>query len=322
MKAILVDEEKNLYFGDVPDPAVGDSQVLIRISCAAINRADLLQRAGDYPPPPGCPEWMGLEVSGIIEKMGKTAAEKSGFHVGDAVCTLLGGGGYAEYVTVEYDMLMPVPKGFSMEEAAAIPEVYATAYLNLFREGNLRPGETLLIHAGASGVGIAATQIAKAFGARVIASVRSDEKAEAIRPFGADVIYNSKKTDTLAVMEENPVDLVIDCVGGADMGKCFAALNRGGRWIMIATLGGNMTEIDLKTVYKKGIRLIGSTLRSRTPAFKAEILASLVRDVFPYFESNAFRPHIYKVYPWAEAETAQEEMRNNNNIGKIVLKIR
>ena len=181
MKAILVNPDQSLRWDDVPNPVIGDEEVLVEIHYAALNRADLMQRAGDYPPPPGCPEWMGLEISGYIREMGKIAQEKSSFRCGDAVCALLGGGGYAQYVAVKYDMLMPVPKACTLAEAAAMPEAYCTAYLNLFGEGNAKAGDTLLMHAGASGLASVIIPLAKAFGLRVITSVRSAEFVEKIK---------------------------------------------------------------------------------------------------------------------------------------------
>ena len=189
MKAILVNETKDLVWSEVADPVIRDDEVLVKIHAAALNRADLLQRQGKYPSPAGCPEWMGLEVAGVIEKIG---ADVTDWKVGDRVCALLGGGGYAEYVAVKYDMLMPIPKGLSMTQAAALPEAYATSYLNLFIEGHLEAGQTAFVPAGASGLASVAIPMAKAFGARVITSVLSDEIAEKIRPLGADVIINSQ----------------------------------------------------------------------------------------------------------------------------------
>lgn len=322
MKAMLVDGQKNLIWSEVDMPVIGEEDVLVKIHAAGVNRADLMQRNGEYPSPEGCPPWMGLEIAGEIADMGKTAKEQSEFHIGDLVCTLLSGGGYAEYAAVRHDMLMPVPRGFSMEQAAAIPETYATAYLNLFLEGNLKKEETVFIHAGASGVGIAATQIAKLFGAKVIVSVRSGQKAEAIKAFGADKIVNSRKESLEEVFEENPIDVVIDCVGGVDMGICFSKMNRFGRWIMIAALGGDMTQIDLKTVYQKRLKLIGSTLRSRTQREKEGILAGVKKMLYPYFENGQIRPAIYQVFDMKEAERAHQIVMKNENIGKIILKVK
>lgn len=319
MKAMLTDEHKNLIWTEVEKPVPKDDEILIKTKAFSLNRADLMQRNGDYPSPPGCPPWMGLEIAGTIEALGRKAKEQSAFKIGDKVCALLGGGGYAEFSAVRYDMVMQAPEGFSFEETAAIPEVYATAYLNLFLEGDLKKGETFLVFAGASGVGIAATQIAKAYGAKVIATVRSDDKAEAIKKFGADLIVNTKTTDIAEVFQNHEINLVLDCVGGCDMGKCFGLMARYGRWIEIATLGGDTTEIDLKTVYKKGLRLIGSTLRSRTPEMKARILHKLTEEVYPYFESDVFRPEIFKIFDVSQTEEAHALMAANKNIGKIVI---
>ena len=327
MKAVLIDKnDKSLHLCEVPDPTVNSDEVLIKISAAALNRADLLQREGNYPPPPGCPEWMGLEVSGEIVAMGDEAIEKSDWRIGDEVCTLLGGGGYAEYVASRYDMLMPIPDGCSMVEAAALPEAFATAYLNLFIEGKIQKGDTLLMHAGGSGLASVTIPLAKAYGIRVITTVRSDEKAEKIKHLGADVIVNTKKTDITEVIKaeaENghPVNVAIDCVGGADMGKCLPFLAHGARWIMIAALAGNITEIDLKTVYVKNIRIIGSTLRSRPPKMKAEILAALTKEVWPLISEGRIKPCIWKTYPIEDAEAAQAAMYANENVGKIVLTV-
>lgn len=319
MRAVLIEENKALAIREVPDPIVGDEDILIKVKAAGVNRADLLQREGTYPSPPGCPEWMGLEVSGTIERMGKTAAEKSGFSLGDRVCALMGGGGYAEYVCVKYDMALPLPKNFDFVQGACIPEVYCTAYLNLFHEAALQKGETMLVFAGASGAGIAATQIAKAMGAKVIATVRSDEKAEYIRKFGADVIVNTNKTNIEDVFAEYPVNVVLDCVGGEQLGRCFTKMARRGRWIMIATLGGKQAQIDLGALLSGGFCLKGSTLRSRTPEFKADILRQVRQKLYPYFESETVLPDIYATFPFEKADDAQSVLYANKNIGKVVL---
>lgn len=324
MKAILVNKDKSLSFSEVPDPVIKSEEVLVKIEAAALNRADLMQRDGDYPPPPGCPEWMGLEIAGTIVEIGDEAKEKSNWKLGDKVCALLGGGGYAEYVSVKYDMLMPVPANCSMVEAAAIPEAYATAYLNLFIEGKIKPGNTLLMHAGASGLASVIIPMAKAFDIRVITSVLSDEIAEKIGHLGADVIINSSKQKVCDVLKAeleagHGVDVAIDCLGGSFMGECLPYLTHGARWIMIAALAGTKTEIDLKNIYVRNVRIIGSTLRSRTPEVKAEILASLVRDVFPKIEAGLVKPTIYKVLPIEEAEEAHAILQRGENVGKVVL---
>lgn len=305
---------------------MGTEDVLVKIEAAALNRADLMQREGDYPPPPGCPEWMGLEIAGTIIAVGEEAAKKSDWKVGDKVCALLGGGGYAEYVNVKYDMLMPVPKNCSMVEAAVIPEAFATAYLNLFIEGKIQKGDTLLMNAGASGLASVIIPMAKAFGIRVITTVLSDEIAASIKHLNADVVVNTGKKDIVEVLKEqlakgHPVDVAIDCLGGEVMGKCLPYLKHGARWIMIAALAGQITEIDLKNIYVRNVRIIGSTLRSRTPQVKAQILASLVRDVWPKVESGEVKPTIYKVLPITEAEAAHDILYRGENVGKVVLTV-
>ena len=319
MKAMLTDENKNLIWTEVDKPIIKPDEILIKTKAFGVNRADLLQRSGDYPSPDGCPEWMGLEISGTVEAMGDIAKEKSTYKIGDKVCALLGGGGYAEYSAVKYNMVLPIPKGFSFEQSAGIPEVYATAYLNLFLVGNLKKEETVFIFAGASGVGIAVIQIAKAFGAKVIASVRSDEKKEFVKQIGADIAVNTKKENVVDVFKNNEINLVIDCVGGDDMGKCLENMARKGRWINIATLGGNMASINLKTMYKKALTVIGNTLRSRTEDEKASILKSVQAEIYPYFENGDFSPVIYKTFDVSDAENAHTEMMNNKNTGKIII---
>ena len=326
MKAILIGKNRELTWSDVPNPVLGEEDCLVKIEAAALNRADLMQRAGDYPPPPGCPEWMGLEIAGEIVEMSEGAKAKSSFKVGDKVCALLGGGGYAEYANIKYDMLMPVPKGISLVEAAAIPEAFATAYLNMFIEGGLKAGNTLLMHAGASGLASVIIPMAKAFGIRVITSVRTEEFAEKIKHLGADRIIVTDKESTADVLKEEleagrPVDVAIDCLGGEGMGECLRYLKHGARWIMIAALAGQLTEIDLKNIYVRNVRIVGSTLRSRTPEVKAQILASLVREVWEKVESGAVRPTIYKVLPITEAEAAHAILERGENVGKVVLTV-
>ena len=327
MKAILVNKDKSLSWSDVPNPVIKPEEVLVEIHAAALNRADLMQREGDYPPPPGCPEWMGLEIAGVIVEMGEEAKAKSNWKIGDKVCALLGGGGYAEYVAVKYDMLMPVPKNCSMVEAAAIPEAFATAYLNLFIEGKIEAGNTLLMHAGASGLASVIIPMAKAFGVRVITSVLSDELAESIKHLGADIVINTSKQNTADVLKAEleagrSVDVAIDCLGGEHMGECLAYLTHGARWIMIAALAGTKTEIDLKNIYVRNVRIIGSTLRSRTPEMKAKILSLLVENVWSKIESGEVKPTIYKTRPITEAEAAHAILQRGENVGKVVLTVK
>ena len=324
MKAILVNEDRSLRWDYVPDPVLGVDDCLVKIEAAALNRADLMQREGDYPPPAGCPEWMGLEIAGTIVEIAEGAKEKSDWKIGDKVCALLGGGGYAEYANVKYDMLMPVPENCSMIEAAAMPEAFATAYLNLFIEGNIKEGDTLLMNAGASGLASVIIPMAKAFGVRVITTVLSDEIAKSIQHLKADRVVVTTKEDIAQVLKEelengHPVDVAIDCLGGEIMGKCIHYLKHGARWIMIAALAGTKTEIDLKNIYVRNVRIIGSTLRSRTPEVKAQILADLVKYVWPKVENGEVKPTIYQVLPITEAEAAQDILYKGQNIGKVVL---
>lgn len=326
MKAILVNDDRTLRWDNVPDAVCGAEDCLVKIEAAALNRADLMQREGDYPPPAGCPEWMGLEIAGTIVEVGAVAAQKSDWKIGDKVCALLGGGGYAEFANVKYDMLMPVPENCSMIEAAAIPEAFATAYLNLFIEGGIKEGDTLLMNAGASGLASVIIPMAKAFGIRVITTVLTQEIAENIKHLKADRVVVTAKENIAEVLKEelengHPVDVAIDCLGGEIMGKCIHYLKHGARWIMIAALAGTKTEIDLKNIYVRNVRIIGSTLRSRTPEMKAKILAMLVENVWPKVSSGEVKPTIYKVLPITEAEAAHDILYRGENVGKVVLTV-
>lgn len=327
MKAILVNDDRSLRWDDVENPILGNDDCLVKIEAAALNRADLMQREGDYPPPAGCPEWMGLEIAGTIVEIADGAKEKSNWKIGDKVCALLGGGGYAEYANIKYDMLMPVPKNCSMVEAAAIPEAFATAYLNLFIEGGIKEGDTLLMNAGASGLASVIIPMAKAFGIRVITTVLTEEIANNIKHLNADRVVVTTKEDIVEALKEeldngHPVDVAIDCLGGEIMGKCIHYLKHGARWIMIAALAGQKTEIDLKNIYVRNVRIIGSTLRSRTPEVKAQILSELVQNVWPKVESGEVKPTIYKVLPIQEAEAAHDILYKGQNIGKVVLEVK
>ena len=320
MRAMLVDAAKNLVWSEVSDPVIGEGEVLVKICAAGVNRADLLQREGKYPSPPGCPEWMGLEVAGIVTACGNGVTR---WQVGDRVCALLGGGGYAELVAVKEDMCMPIPKGLSMEEAAALPEAYATSYLNLFLEGHLQAGQTAFIPAGASGLASVAIPMAKAFGARVITSVRKASQADAV---GADRVINTaveSVEEVLAQEEQNgtPVNVSMDCLCGETLGKSLPYMARYGYWIVISTLAGTETNIQLRPLLTKGLHLVGSTLRSRTPAFKAELLSQLVERVWPKIEDGTIQPAIHAVLPIAEAEAAHSILARGGHVGKVVLRV-
>lgn len=326
MLAVRNGSDGHLHYEEVPDPVIAPDQVLIKVSAAALNRADLLQRAGQYPPPPGWPDWFGLEAAGEVVEIGAEAAKEGRWRVGDKVCALLGGGGYAQFAAVPEGMLMPIPKGLSMVEAAALPEVFGAAYLFLFMEGNLRAGDTLLMQAGASGLASVLIPMAKAFGARVITTVRTDEMARAIGHLPADRVVVTARESLPRVMEEelnagHGVDIAVDCLGGETVGECLPYMERGGRWIMIATLAGDVSPIDMRQLYARGTRLIGTTLRSRSAQEKKRLLADMVELIWPKVESGEIRPTIYKVLPIEQAEEAQALMQSGQSVGKIVLTV-
>lgn len=318
MHAILVDADKKLVWSEVTDPVAKAGEIVIEIHAAALNRADLLQRDGLYPPPPGWPEWMGLEVAGVVLE----AASDSRWRPGDKVCALLGGGGYAERVAVPDGMVLPIPEGLSMAEAAAIPEAFATSYLNLCIEGGMKSGDTVFIQAGASGLGMAAIQLAKAKDAKVVTTVGTEEKAAFVTRLGADVVVNHRKEDVAAALARHPVDVAMDCVAGPNLGKCLATMARGGRWVVIVTMGGPMSELNMNDFFKRGVKLIGSTLRSRTSDMKARILAELHAALWPAFASGEIKVLIHKTLPITEAENAQAILKNQENLGKVVLTAR
>ncbi|MFA9478495.1 NAD(P)H-quinone oxidoreductase [Phycisphaerales bacterium AB-hyl4] len=317
MHVIKIAEDRSLRWVEVPDPVIKDDEILIDVRAAALNRADLLQRAGHYPPPPGWPDWMGLEVAGTVSK----APADSRWQVGDKVCALLGGGGYAEQVAVPADMVLPIPEGLSFVEAAAIPEAFATSHLNLCIEGGLQSGDTAFIQAGASGLGVAAIQLAKAIGAKVVTTVGSDDKAALVNRLGADVVINHRKENVAEVLARHPVNVAMDCVAGPDLGSYLETVAAGCRWIVIATLGGSTSDINMNSFFRRGIKLIGSTLRSRTTQMKAEILADLEKQYWQAFSSRQIQLLIHKALPITQAEQAHAILERNENLGKVVLTI-
>lgn len=324
MKAILLGNDEHLYWEDVEAPIIKDDEVLLQVYAAGINRADLLQRAGQYPPPPGWPDYFGLEAAGIITAVGKTVEEEDCWHVGDKVCALLGSGGYAEYVAVPEGLLMPIPNGLSMAEAAALPEAYGAAYLFLCLEGNIKSGDTVLVQAGASGLASVLIPMAKAFGARVITTVMNDDLEAKIQHLPADIVVNTSKERLKDIMQRElekgqGVDITIDCLGGDMVGECLPFMNFDGRWIMIATLAGDPTTVNLRSMYAKRIRLIGTNLRSRTLIQKKQLLTDMTNILWPKVESGEVRPTIYKTFPIQEAEVAQNLMQSGKSAGKLVL---
>lgn len=321
MKAIVINDDKTLSYRDVEDPTMKDDEILIEVKASSINRADLLQREGNYPPPPGCLPYPGLEVAGIVKKVG---CKTNKFKVGDKVCALLPGGGYASLASVSELMVMPMPKGLSYAEASAIPEVYATAYLNLFWVGKAKKGETLFMNAGASGLASAIIPMAKAFGLRVITTVRGQELKEKIKYLNADVVVDTNEKDIVEVLEKeakngHPVDISIDCLGGEKLGDCLKHVNRGCRWIQIATLAGDICNVDFRNIYVKNIKIIGSTLRSKTPTEKGELLDNLVKDIWPKFESGEVKVKIHKQLPIQDADEGHQILYRGENVGKVVL---
>ena len=318
MHAVLVEKNQSLVWSKVPAPVPKADEILIDIHATALNRADLMQRAGNYPPPPGWPEWMGLEVAGVVAE----APDDCRWKIGDRVCALLGGGGYAEQVAVPADMAIRIPEGLSMVEAAAIPEAFATSYLNLCIEGGMKAGDTILIQAGASGLGIAAIQLVKALGGKVMTTVSTEEKAKFVRSLGADFVINRTVDDLGMAMDQHPVDIALDCISGSELGQHVEKMAIGGRWIVIATLGGAMTEIDMNTFFRRGIKLVGSTLRSRPSEMKAKILNELEEKLWESFSSGAIKPVIHKTLPITQAEEAHAILQRRENIGKVVLTIK
>ncbi len=318
MKAVVIDKQKELVWSDVPDPVLGQNEILVEVHAAALNRADLMQREGTYPPPPGWPAWPGLEVAGVVLE----APLGSRWKAGDRVCALLGGGGYAEKVALPEDMALPVPEGLSMAEAAAIPEAFATSYLNLCLEGEMQAGDTVFIQAGASGLGMAAIQLAKAMGAKVVTTVGSGEKERFVRELGADVVINRKKQNIAEALAEHPVDVAMDCVAGPNLGPCLETMARGGRWIIIATLGAAVSELNMLDFFKRGVKLIGSTLRSRSSDMKAEILKGLEERLWPAFSSGEIKVLIHETLPMTEAARAHAILERQENLGKVVLTLK
>ena len=322
MKAIVINKaDQSLSYTDVPNPVLKAGEVIIEVYAAALNRADLLQREGNYPPPPGCPEWPGLEVAGIIKEV---APDVTKWKVGDKVCALLGGGGYAEYVSVPAEMVMPIPNGLSYAEAAAIPEVYMTAYLNLFYVGQAKAGETLLMNAGASGLASAVIPMAKAFGLRVITTVLGEDKVKEVAYLNADRVVDTTTEDIAEVLKEEekngrPVNIAIDCLAGEKLGECLKYVARGCRWIQIASLAGDMSAVDFRNIFVKNIRIIGSTLRSKTPEEKGILLNELVEKTWCKFESGEVKVKIYKTFPIEQADDAQQVLYRGENVGKVVL---
>ncbi|MCW5770072.1 MAG: NAD(P)H-quinone oxidoreductase [Rhodospirillaceae bacterium] len=304
----------------VPQPAAGE--VLIRVAAAGVNRPDVEQRKGTYPPPPGASDIPGLEIAGTVVALGAGAA---GFAVGDQVCALVSGGGYAEYCTAPAAQCLPVPKGMDATHAAALPETYFTVWQNVFDRGRLKAGETILIHGGSSGIGTTAIQMAKAMGARVLATAGSADKCAACVKLGADRAIDYKTEDFVDIAKAETggkgVDVILDMVGGKYFERNVAALAIEGRLSLIALLGGREAKIDLSLVLRKRLTIVGSVLRARTVAEKGAVAESLRRTIWPLIESGKIAPVIDSTLPLAEANKAHARMESSAHIGKIVLTV-
>jgi len=322
MKAILVPKPGPadvMQYGDAPDPVPKDDELLVRVHGTAINRADILQRLGLYPPPPGASEILGLEIVGeVVRPAGR-------WKKGERVMAVIAGGGYAQLATVPAAQAMPVPDAMSYEQAAALPEAYQTAYLNMFLLGKLKRGESVLVHAGASGVGTAAIQLARAAGARVLVTAGTDDKLAFCRDLGAEVLINYKKEKfserVLAATDKRGVDLILDFIGASYWNDNLTALANYGRMTIIGFLGGDKGELNLGLMMRKSLTVMSTTLR-RTPADKKEELIKALGDFAnARFKSGELKPIVDSVYPLERAADAHRHMESNRNIGKIVLKV-
>lgn len=326
MKAIDVKQVNSkpvLVWRDMPDVDVKPEEVLVDIYSTAVNRADLAQAHGKYPPPSGESAILGLEMAGVVAS---TGSRETKWGVGDRVMALLGGGGYAEKVAVHEEMLLPIPETWSFNHAAALPEVWLTAYVNLFLEGEMAPNEIVLIHAGASGVGTAAIQLAKTVGATVIVTVGSSRKQRACQELGADLAIDYKQAQFFDVitnwLDDQHVDLILDPVGGPYLEDNVNLLGKFGRLVCIGLLGGSVGKIDMSRILANRLRIIGSRLRDRPLTEKIEIIHSFWERFQPYFLTGALRPVIDIVYPIEEAQAAHEYVSENSNIGKVILAVR
>jgi NADPH2:quinone reductase len=306
-----------------PDPLPGAGEILIDVAAAGVNRPDVIQRLGKYPPPPGASDLPGLEVAGVVAAVG---ADVTGWAIGAPICALLAGGGYAERAAVPHEQCLPIPKGLTAIQAAGIPETFFTVWTNVFQRGKLKAGETILIHGGTSGIGTTAIQLARAFGARVLTTAGSEEKCEAARNLGAEAAFNYRSEDWVARAKEvtggRGVDMVLDIVGGDYISRNIDLLVVDGRLVQIAFLKSPKAELDFSVMMRKRAWITGSTLRPRTPAEKGVIARDLFAHVWPLLEKGTVAPVIHQTFPLADAAAAHRMMEAGTHIGKLVLSLR
>ena len=326
MKAVEISQfgpPEVLKLVERPDPVLAPGEVLIDVAAAGVNRPDVIQRYGKYPPPPGASDIPGLEVAGTISALGEGV---TGWAVGDPVCALLAGGGYADKAAVPQEQVLPIPRGLTMHQAAGLPETFFTVWTNVFQRGKLKSGESILIHGGTSGIGTTAIQLARAFGATVLATAGSDDKCEAARKLGAAVAFNYRTTDWVAEARQatngRGVDVILDIVGGEYIAKNLDLLAVEGRLLQIAFLKTAKAEIDFSIMMRKRATITGSTLRPRPPAEKGAIARELRQHVWPLLEQGVVAPVIHEVFPLERAADAHRLMESSTHVGKLILSVR
>lgn len=326
MRALLAPfPDAPLKIGELPDPVAGPGEVVVQIHATAVNRADLLQRQGRYPPPPGAPQHLGLECSGIITELGPGVAAEDGVHIGSQVCALLSGGGYAEQVAVPVGQLLPVPAGADLLAAAALPEVACTVHSNLSGVARLQPGELVLIHGGSSGIGTFAIQLAAATGARVAVTAGTPAKLARCADLGAEILIDYRAEDFVSRIRQATggagADVILDNMGGAYLPRNVSALAIGGRLVVIGLQGGTTGDLDLGLLLRRRASVHATSLRARPPADKAAIVADVRREVWPLVASGAVQPVIDRVLDWSEAEQAHRLVSESGHVGKVVLQV-
>ena len=320
MKAIIVSENKELIWADSEKPEILDNEVLIKIKATAVNRADVVQKNGFYPPPLGASEILGLECSGIIEAIGKNVKKRK---VGEQVCALLAGGGYAQYASCPEEQAIPTPEGISLTNSASLPEVFATCWLNLFHEANMQENDIVLLHAGASGIGTAAIQLCNLFNCKSFVTASTHEKISYCIKLGAEngSLRSNKPFDDVKNWAPDGVDIILDPVGGSYFQDNLNVLSIEGRLLLIGLMGGTKSEINLGQVLMKRQKIIGSTIRARSSIVKGRVMNDLLEKVWPHFKSKKIKPIIYKTMSIENANQAHEIMEKDENIGKLVLEI-